>query len=275
MDIKMFAMPTGTFDYLDDSLAAIEASGWQDPNPPIQIVDHEGYLVVRDDLLGCGSKVRFVDYMIREMPQREIVFGACPATGYAQISLPVVAKRYDKSVHLFMAQRNLSKLHDYQKLGASLGSIYHWVPSGMLNVTKARAMEYAAEDPTNRLLLPIGLENSTVLASIIKVAYDQIPFVPDHVWSVGSSGCLNRGLQLAWQSAEVHVVSVGHTMSAREIGRAVYHRHPFPFDRAIKKEHAPPFPSAPTYDAKAWQIMTEWYKTHERPEKVLLWNVAA
>jgi hypothetical protein len=249
--------------------------GWQDPNPPIQIVEHEGYLVVRDDLLGYGSKARFVDYMVQTMPEREIVFGSCPATGYAQISLPVVAKRYGKSVHLFMAQRDLSKLHPYQQLGAKLGSRYHWVPSGMLNVTKARAREYAAEDPANRMLLPIGLEHPSVIASIIQVAHTQIPFIPDHVWSVGSSGCLNRGLQLAWPNAEVHVVSVGHTMGEREIGRAIYHRSPYKFDQMVKKHEAPPFPSAPTYDAKVWAPMCAWYETHHRPDKVLVWNVAA
>jgi hypothetical protein len=265
-------MTQSSIDTLRDEILV---SGWGDPNPPIQIIDHEGYLVVRDDLLGYGSKARFVDYMVRTMPEREIVFGACPATGYAQISLPVVAKRYGKSVHLFMAKRDLSKLHPYQKLGAELGSIYHWVDSGMLNVTKARAREYAAEDPTNRVLLPIGLEHPSVLASITIVARRQIPFIPDHVWTVGSSGCLNRGLQLAWPTAEVHVVSVGHTMGDKEIGRAIYHRSPYKFDTTVKKSEMPPYPSAPTYDAKCWKPMIDWYTTHDRPTKVLIWNVAS
>lgn len=274
MEIKIFALPHGSWDYLEESLAEIEASGWQDPNPPIQVIDHEGYLVVRDDLLGYGSKARFVDYMIRNTPQREIVFGACPATGYAQISLPAVATRYNKRVHLFMAKRDMNRLTDFQKRGATLGAIYHWVPDGMLNVTKARAMEYAQENPLDRVLLPIGLEHPTVIASIIKVAREQIPFTPDHVWSVGSSGTLNRGLQLAWPSAEVHVVSVGHKMSEREIGRAILHRSTYAFDKKIKSEEMPPYPSAPTYDAKVWFPLVNWYKTNERPEKVLVWNVA-
>ncbi len=263
-----------TVDELDAMINEIEQSGWQDPNPPIQVIDHEGYLVVRDDRLGYGSKARFVDYMIRNMPQQEIVFGACPATGYAQISLPAVATRYNKRVHLFMAKRDPSKLHDFQKRGAELGSIYHWVDSGMLNVTKARAREYAQEDPTNRVLLPIGLEHPSMLASIIKVAREQIDFLPTHVWSVGSSGTLNRGLQMAWPGAEVHVVSVGHTMTPRDIGRAQFHRSPYKFDKAVKTCDKPPYPSAPTYDAKCWRPMIDWYKDHHRPEKVLVWNVA-
>jgi len=248
---------------------------WVDPNPPIQIHNHNGFLVVRDDLLGYGSKARFVDFLVRTIPQQEIVFGSCPATGYAQISLPVVAGRYGKSVHLFMAKRSLDKLHPYQSQGAQLGSIYHWIPDGMLNVTKARAREYAEQDPQNRFVLPIGLEHPTVLDSIVKVCYNQIPFVPDAIWSVGSSGCLNRGLQQAYPSAEVHVVSVGHTMGEKEIGRAIYHRSPYKFDRPVKPIDAPPFPSAPTYDAKVWRPLIDWYATHPKPEKVLVWNVAA
>jgi len=255
-------------------LEELTNSGWVDPNPPIQIHEHEGFLVVRDDLLGCGSKVRFVDYLIRNMPQQEIVFGACPATGFAQISLPVVAKRYEKSVHLFMAYREEKNYTEFQKRGIALGSIYHWIHDGMLNVTKKRASEYQELDPSNRVILPIGLEHPSVLASIIHVAQTQIPFTPDHVWSVGSSGCLNRGLQLAWPDAEVHVVSVGHTMTPATIGRATMHRSPYPFERAVKKIDVPPYPSAPTYDAKCWRPMVDWYRNHDKPKKVLVWNVA-
>lgn len=274
MNFNPVSVPFGIFDYLTESIAEIHRSGWQDPNPPIVITEHHGFLVVRDDLLGYGSKARFVDYMIKTMPQTEIVFGACPATGYAQISLPVISARHNKQVHLFMAYRHFKNLHSYQTRGAELGSVYHWVQSGMLNVTKARAREYVEQDPTNRVLLPIGLEHPTVIASIIKVAREQINFTPDHVWSVGSSGTLNRGLQLAWPSAEVFVVSVGHKMSPREIGRAIFHRSPYKFDRVVKKEDAPPFDSAKSYDAKCWRPMVDYYKTHPRPEKVLMWNVA-
>lgn len=259
---------------VDTYLTLLDEEGWRDPNPPIVITEHNGFLVVRDDLLGYGSKARFVDYLVKSSPAKEIVFGACPATGYAQISLPVVATRYGKSVHLFMAKRDPKRLHPYQIEGARLGSVYHWIPDGMLNVTKARAREYQQADPDNRVILPIGLEHPSVLASIIKVCREQIPFTPNHVWSVGSSGCLNRGLQLAWPSAEVHVVSVGHKMGEKEIGRAIYHRSPYKFDQKVKPSDLPPFPSAPTYDAKAWSIMVDWYKTHNQPEKVLLWNVA-
>jgi len=72
-------------DTADDYLKLI--GDWKDPWPEPVIQEHDGYLVVRDDLLNAGSKVRFLDYLIGSKPEiNEWVFGSCPATGYAQIS---------------------------------------------------------------------------------------------------------------------------------------------------------------------------------------------
>ena len=68
----------------DDYLELVK--NWKDPYPTPQLVEHDGILVVRDDLLNAGSKVRFVDYLIGSNTDiNEWVFGSCPATGYAQI----------------------------------------------------------------------------------------------------------------------------------------------------------------------------------------------
>lgn len=244
---------------------------WEDPNPDPVIINYEGIDVVRDDLLNYGSKIRFVDKFIQETTANEIVFGCCPATGYAQISLPVVAEKYGKKVILFMAKRNPENYHEYQKRGMGLGAIYEWVNMGMLSVTKSRAKKYVAEDPENRMEFPIGLEHPTVVASIIKVARNALSKkLPSEIWSVGSSGTISRGLQLAFPEIPVNVVSVGHKMNEREIGRAKYYRSEYQFDKAIKESEMPPFPSAPTYDAKAWKFVKEHAK-----EGALFWNVGA
>jgi hypothetical protein len=246
---------------------------WIDPNPEPVLKMHEDYIVVRDDLLGAGTKVRGIDYLIGHMPEfketKEWVFGSCPATGYAQISLPVVCSKYDKKAVLFMAERKRENLHGYQVKGLSLGADYRWVPNGMLNVTQKRAKDYVNENSTERALLPLGLEHPSVIGSFIKVAR-ALPLNPKEVWSVGSSGTLNRSLQLAWPDAEIHVVSVGHNMKEREIGRAIYHRSELKFDRPVKPEDAPPFPSAPTYDAKAWKFVRKLASPG-----AMFWNVGA
>ena len=64
-------------------------------------------------------------------------------------------------------------------------------------------------------------------------------------------------------------------MSEREIGRAICHRTPYKFDKPVKENEAPPFPSAPTYDAKGWFPMMEHYELYQKPDSVLFWNVGA
>ena len=76
---------------------------------------------------------------------------------------------------------------------------------------------------------------------------------PTEVWTVGSSGTLTRGLQLAWPNATFHCVTVGH---AGDYGRAKTYKCEIPFNKETKV--LPPFPSAPTYDAKAWEFMLEY-----------------
>lgn len=247
---------------------------WQDPNPTPVLMDHQGITVVHDDLLEVGTKARAADYLIRNTPHSEIVYGSSPATGYAQMSLPYVASKYGKKAVIFMAERALDKLHPYQKKAIDLGADMRWVKMGMLAVTEKRAKDYVAEKPTDRLLVPIGVRHDTAIGCLIKVAR-ALPIEPREIWSVGSSGTLSRSLQLAFPDAAVHVVSVGHTMQPNDIGRAVFHKSPYKFDKPVKQEHAPPFPSAPTYDAKAWHIMKEWHQLYKPQEPVLFWNVGA
>ena len=269
------------FDFLTDSsdeyLQLI--TGWEDPYPAPVLELHNGIYVVRDDMLDAGTKIRGADYLIGHCSKhrniKEWVYGSCPATGYAQISLPFLCNRYAKKAVIFMAERGMDKLHAYQKKGIELGVDYRWVPDGMLNVTKKRAKDYVAEDPTTRALLPIGLEHPTVFACFMKVARS-LPIVPNHVWSIGSSGTLSRSLQLAWPNAEVHVVSSGgHNMNSREIGRAIFHPSKYKWNQRVKHSEMPPFPSAPEYDAKAWLPMMEYYKTQDMIHPVLFWNVGA
>jgi hypothetical protein len=246
--------------------------GWVDPNPKPVLEMHEDYMVVRDDLLGVGSKVRGLDYIVGHMPDykntKEWVFGSCPATGYAQISLPYVCNRYGKKAVLFMAERKRENFHPFQVKGLSLGGDLRMVPNGMLNVTERRAKDYVLENSQERSLLPLGLEHTTVTACFIQVARD-LPIKPKEFWTVGSSGTLNRALQLAWPDAEAHVVSVGHKMSERQIGRAIFHRSPYKFDRPVKPEDAPPYPSVPEYDAKVYPFVRELASPGS-----LIWNVA-
>ena len=238
---------------------------WEDTLPPPVIEEHEGIRVVRDDLLGGGSKMRFADYLIKSRPEvEEWVYGSSPATGYAQISLSCLCRKYGKKSVIFMADRSVEKRHPYQLQAIDEGAIMHWIPNGMLSVTEKRARDYVSDSPTSRRLLPIGFDHPSVLASVVRVA-QSMDVKPSEVWTVGSSGTLTRGLQRAWPDAEFHCVRVGHS---GEYGRAKIYKSTYAFNKATKI--LPPFPSAPTYDAKAWEFMLE----HASPG-ALFWNVGA
>ena len=238
--------------------------------PDLVIEKHDDFYVVRDDLLEGGSKRRFIDRMIRESIQdgiEEFVYGGCPANGYAQLSLTLQTKQYNKKSVFFMAKRSMDNLHPYQKQALDYGADIRWVPNGMLSVTLSRAKNYHLENPNKRKLLPLGLEEPRVLDDI-KSLTKTINLDISEIWSVGSSGTLTRGLQNAFPNHDVHVVSVGHKMSDREIGRAKLYKSKYKFTDEVKEEEKPPFPSVPTYDAKAWSVMKQYAKPN-----ALFWNV--
>jgi hypothetical protein len=265
----------GLYDCADYYLSLVD--GWEDPNVPPVVLLYDGIYVVRDDLLSVGTKARSADFLIGHSPEtrniEEFVY-AGPATGYAQISLPFVCRKYNKKAIIFMANRSKDNLHALQKRGLEEGGIYKWIDDGMLTVIQKRARDYVKESPQTRMLVPFGLNHPTVIGSMIKVARN-LPLVPREIWSVGGSGTLSRSLQLAFPEAKVYIVSTGHNMSKEESGRAEVFKSKYKFDRPVSKEDLPPFPSVPTYDAKAWSVMKECHKDRMVPGPVLFWNVGA
>jgi hypothetical protein len=251
--------PENYLDYVKD---------WQDPNPAPIVEKHGKFFVVRDDLLGVGSKVRFIDHLIKTDPAEEWVFGGANKVGWGPISLTHVCNQYGKKATFFMAKRETPTWHQQQVL--DMGGTIHWVNMGMLNVTLSRAKAYCEESPTTRKTLPLGLEHPSVLGSIIKIAR-ALPCVDEisEIWTVASSGTLNRGLQLAFPNLSAHAVQIGHKMSERELGRAKLYVSKYKFDKEVKQEEKPPYPSEMFYDAKIWTFVNE-----HANENALIWNVA-
>jgi hypothetical protein len=240
--------------------------GWVDPYPAPVVEKIENLYVVRDDLLEAGSKMRFIDCLIRNDDGEEWVFGGANKVGWGPISLTAVCNRYGKKATFFMAKRKEPTWHQQKVL--ELGGTIHWVENGMLNVTKSRARKYQEEKPDTRRVLPLGLEHPTVIASIVKVA-QSLNVQPSEIWTVASSGTLNRGLQLAFPDVDCYAIQVGHKMTDYEKGRAKVLISPYKYDRAVKPEDAPPYPSEPFYDAKVWSFVRDMAK-----KDALIWNVA-
>lgn len=262
----------------DATLPAI----WSDPNPvPVLVPFGDRTVVVRDDFLPGGTKVRALDYLIGHDPDhatiQEWVYGEAPAHGYAQVALPLVCGKYGKRAVLFMAQRRQETWHACQKQGMAAGGIYHWVPNGMLSVTRKRARDYAAESPATRKQIPLGGDVPSAVASLVRVMQAvslRLPQPPTDVWSVISSGTLSRSLQLAFPEATVHGVVVGHHPTPEQAGRATLYASRYAFAQHVHAQDAPPYPSVPEYDAKLWPVYRDWRVGH--PDAVvLIWNVGA
>lgn len=245
-------------------------AGWKDPYRKPVVKNYGKFRVVRDDLLEIGSKARFADALFFLHPEiGEWVYGSSPAHGFAQVSLAAAAKRYGKRAVLFMAKRAQKRYTQQQITAIRLGATMHWVPNGYLTVTESRARKYVSENPSSRMLVPIGLDDPIILAAIIKVARSlQLPSVKE-IWTVAGSGTLSRGLQMAFPDAVVHAVAVGHELTEAQRGRAKVWRHPLRFDQEVPKKDLPPYPSLRNYDAKLWKFVRKYGNSG-----ALIWNVA-
>lgn len=242
-----------------------DLGNWEDPYTKPVLETFNGFVVVRDDLLPAGSKTRFIDYLISHSSHvDEWVFGSSPRWGFGPISTAYVCRQYEKKFSLFLAESK-EKHPNFRWVKEYGGKIIE-CPMGFLAVTEKRARDYV-QGNSKKCLLPLGLEHPTVLASIVKVARN-IGYTPKRFWTTGSSGTLNRGLQLAWPNAEAHVLQVGHTMKEREIGRAIVHTTDLRFSQHPKKQYLPPFPCVPEYEGKLWKLIEE----EGRPGD-LFWNV--
>lgn len=231
-----------------------------EPHSPPATSEHDGILVVRDDLFPGGTKARFLPLLFSDEVD-EIVY-ASPAEGGAQTALAWAAKARGKRATIFVAARK--EPHPRGILARQLGANVIEVKPGYLAVVQARAREYAAQAP-DRALVPFGADVSEAL-TVIAGAARSLNIEPAEVWCAAGSGVLARGLALAWPNARRHVVQVGRELSRDEVAGAEIHVYPKPFSA----EGSPaPFPSDPHYDAKAWEVT----KARHGPGLCVFWNV--
>lgn len=224
-------------------------------NPPV-ITEHDGFYVVRDDLLPGGTKRRAL-YVLFD-GHDEYVY-ASPVYGYAQVALAYAAKDHGKRATIFCAQRK--DIHPLTREAAKAGALIYQVPVGYLNVVKARAAEYCSK--TGAALLPFGLHTPPFVHALADIA-KTLEIFPHEVWSVVGSGALTNALQLAWPEARFFGVQVG--AEAKNVGKAEIFIAPEKYEQPARMP--PPFPACSNYDAKMWRFI----KQHASPG-ALIWNV--
>jgi Pyridoxal-phosphate dependent enzyme len=224
------------------------------------LTEHDGLFVARDDLFPGGTKARFLPILFNGAD--EVVY-ASPAEGGAQTALATVAAELGKRATIFVAQR--AQPHPRTLMAKRLGAKIVQVSPGHLNVVQARAREYSQQYGAR--LAPFGFDMPGAVQAIAAAA-SSIGISPDEVWCAAGSGVLAHGLAKAWPNARRHVVQVGRALGVDDVAGATIHEYPKPFGWAV--ENAPPFPSDPHYDAKAWENCVKRKGTGV----MLFWNVA-
>ena len=228
------------------------AGDWKDPFPEPELVDHDGFKVVREDMMGFGSKCRFGDILVSTCKSDTLVY-VQPRYGFAGISLAYLAKKYNKKLILFSPSQK--EISDHQAICVERGAEMKFKRIAAMPVLNAHAKKWAEEN--NAFFIPLGLKHELVTAAAVKVAYDlaEKHGYPEEVWSAISTGVLSRSLQIAWPDAQFNGVAVARNIQKGERGRATIWSHPKEFSQNVDPKWNPPFPSALNYDAKAWEIM--------------------
>lgn len=227
----------------------------------VQITECDGIKVVRDDLYPGGTKARYVGVLFDYAD--EVVY-ASPAEGGAQTALATVAKALGRRATIFVAKR--AEPHPRTLLAKKLGAQVIQVTPGYLSAVQARARAYCAA--TGAYLAPFGMDIAAA-GRIISRAARETEIGADEIWCAAGSGVLARGLARArvWYGARLHVVQVGRKLTPADVAGAEIHISPYKFSDACRE--APPFPSDPHYDAKAWEIA----RARHGPGNVVFWNV--
>lgn len=235
---------------------------YESPYADPVVTEHDGVFVVRDDLL-AGTKVRGGDFLASRIEQERMVY-VQPRTGLAGPSLLDVCRRRNKKLTLWMPASK--KISFHQAVCIEQGCDARFARIAAMPVLNKYAKDWSEE--FGHFFIPLGLKHECVTAGIISAAM-KIP-EPDEVWTVVSTGVLTRALQIAWPNAEFHAVAVARNMKAGELGRANVISAPEAFQKGIKAEEEPPFPSVNTYDGKAWR-----YIPKNTGRRVLFWNVGS
>lgn len=229
--------------------------------------EHEGVIVVREDLLAGGSKIRFLPYLVEGA--KELVFGG-PYCGGAPYALSVYGERMGVKVSLFYAKRK--ELHWRQEAAFRSGASIYQVPAGRMSVVQARARKYASDH--GALFLPLGFDvkgASDPFEAVMRGVRERVGHM-DEVWCATGSGMLARCLGRAFPDAAVKGVVVGlkSRNSAQEFPPNV-ELIDCPYDFAEPCASRAPFPCCLNYDAKAWEQLKA--RSRAAPGRALFWSV--
>lgn len=227
------------------------------------ITEHDGFMVVRDDLLEGGTKRRALTKLLFRLNADEVVYAAT-AYGYGQLSLAYAGRDTGKKTTLFVAERTNLKKAPLMAEAMTLGATYHHVAfPNFMNVVAARAREYC--EKTGATYLPMGFDTTEFRAELVEIA-KSLPLekAPSEIWVTGGTGTLARALATAYPHSKINIVTLG--MKNGDMGDHTCYFAPEKFEQ--KAQEPPPYPSAAHYDAKLWRFAKKYGK-----KGALIWNV--
>lgn len=230
---------------------------------PDPVIQREGrFLVLRDDLIHGGTKVRVLLDLLVLSSHREVVYAAHPF-GYGALALAEACRRLDKRLTLFFP--HFSGRPKPWLLASKQAHVTPVEVRGAATQVEAapHAAFYAADQ--RALFLPVGFDTEAFHRGLVRLA-GRLPVKPAEVWAVAGSGCLCRALHTAWPQAQIKAVSLGFEHVRLPESIEVFRALESPEDPA---QDPPPYPSATYYDAKLWH----WVEL-KASDDALVWNVA-
>ena len=243
---------------------------------PSNVVEHDGVLVVRDDLIpkNLGSKARYAEALMQTVTE-PYIFYAMPAHGQALKVLAATAKKYRKQVIGISPLRNNPTECHLEAI--EHGAIVLYYQTGGMAGARKRCRAFIHDHLRGKgLYVPVGVKHPLIIsgfAQSVRKIYEE--YKPDVIFSVASTMTMSHGIQIGVpKECEVYAIQVaGNSATKKWPGRAYQIYHNQAFNEPCPKEYMPPFNSIPEYDAKGWIYALNYAK--ENPcKRVMFWNVA-
>lgn len=226
---------------------------------PFNVIESEGFKII-DESTSCpvGFKARGSEFFIQRLAEqgvKELVY-VQPRRGFAGISLAYMCERYGMDLTLVMPASK--KVSPHQLYCIELGAKPLFLRIAAMPNANAMAARYAKS--TGAYYVPLGLDHPDVIAGAVRHVYDFFDGRQDRpkkMWSVISTGVLQRSLQIALPDCEFVAVAVARNIQQGELGRAEFMSYHKPFNS--KSEFVPTtFDCEPSYDSKGYDLMREW-----------------
>lgn len=225
---------------------------------PFVVEDVNGFKVI-DESKSCevGYKARSGEFFMQHLKNTKVnhVVYVQPRRGFAGISLAWLCKKYNMKLTLVMpASKEVS---DHQALCVELGAEAKFARIAAMPNANKIAKEYA--ESVGAFFIPLGLNHPLVIAGGVKVIYDYFKDKekPKTMWSVISTGVLQRSLQIALPDTEFKAVAVARNIQQGELGRAEFYSYHKPFN-SLSDLIPDKFDCENSYDSKGWHYMCEY-----------------